>query len=236
MATLPVWPPASVPWATTMSQPGLDRGDGVADLAAHVHDEHVAAVAEVDDVAGHAQPGDEHRAAAVDDVVDLGGHVAGRGGEQVDAERLVGELADLGDLVAHLLGAHGGRAHAAEAAGLATGGHEAVVRHPAHAGQHHRVLDLQDVGQSGAHGRMARARLTGWSSTTAAGRASRDTSGGMRCPGHADMATPPRVPWAQLRLGGPPVEVGGPIGLTRVNLGGVRFGPVAPPVNSERQR
>ena len=69
---------------------GLDRGDGVADLAAHVDDEHVAAVAEVDDVTGHAETGDEHRAATVDDVVDLGRHVPGRGGEQVDAERLVG--------------------------------------------------------------------------------------------------------------------------------------------------
>ena len=40
---------------------GLDRGDGVADLAAHVHHEHVAPVAQVDDVARDAEPGDEHR-------------------------------------------------------------------------------------------------------------------------------------------------------------------------------
>jgi hypothetical protein len=28
-----------------------------------------------------------------------------------------------------------------------------VVRHATHAGEHHRVLDLQQLGQSGAHGR-----------------------------------------------------------------------------------
>ena len=40
---------------------GLDRGDGVADLAAHDDDEHVVVVAQVDDVAGDAEAGDEHR-------------------------------------------------------------------------------------------------------------------------------------------------------------------------------
>ena len=40
---------------------GLDRRDGVAHLAAHAHDEDVAAVAEVDHVTGHAEAGDEHR-------------------------------------------------------------------------------------------------------------------------------------------------------------------------------
>ncbi len=40
---------------------GLDGVDGVADLAAHVDDEDVVVVAEVDDVAGHAQPGHEDR-------------------------------------------------------------------------------------------------------------------------------------------------------------------------------
>ena len=98
---------------------GLDGGDGVADLAAHVHDQHVAGVAELDDVAGDAEPGDEHPAAAVDDRLDLGLHVTGHGGEQVDAEGLVGERAHGGDLVDHPVEAHGGGAHAAEAAGLA---------------------------------------------------------------------------------------------------------------------
>ena len=130
----------------------LHRGDGVAHLAAHAHDEDVAAVAEVDDVARHAEAGDEHRAAPVDDVVDLGGHVARRGGEEVDAEGLRGELAHLGDLVADLVGAHGRRAHAPEPACLAHRGDEAVVRHAPHARQHHGVLDLQDVSESRAHG------------------------------------------------------------------------------------
>ena len=67
---------------------GLDGGDGVADLAAHVHDHQAVAVAQVDDVAGHAEPGHERGGAALDDVVDLGLEAAGQGGEQVDAEGL----------------------------------------------------------------------------------------------------------------------------------------------------
>ncbi len=129
----------------------LHRRDGVAHLSAHADDEDVAAVAEVHHVTRNAESGHEHGAAAVDDVVDLRHHVTGGGGEQVDAEGLVGDAADLGDLVAHLLVAHGGRPHAAEAARLADGGDQAVVRHPAHPRQHHRVLHLQDVGQSSAH-------------------------------------------------------------------------------------
>ena len=35
------------------------------------------------------------------------------------------------------------------------GGDETVVGHPAHAGEHHRMLDLQGVGQPGVeHARM----------------------------------------------------------------------------------
>ncbi len=135
---------------------GLDRGDGVADLAAHVHHQHVLAVAQLDDVAGHAQPGHEHPAAALDDGLDLRLHVARSGGEQVDAEGLVGQRPHLGDLFDHLVEAHGRRAHAPEASGLADRRDQGRVRHPAHAGEHHGVLDLEDVGQSGAHDRDRR--------------------------------------------------------------------------------
>ena len=114
-------------------------------------------MAEVDDVAGHAEPGDEHRAAAVDDVAAPWPRLSpGAAVSRSTPKGLVVSVAHLGDLVAHLVVAHGRGAHAPEAAGLADRGDEAVVRHPAHAGQHHGVLDLEDVGQSGAHARDRR--------------------------------------------------------------------------------
>ena len=47
-------------------------GDGVADLAAHVDDQQVQLVAEVDHVAGDAQPGHVDRRPGLGDVADLG--------------------------------------------------------------------------------------------------------------------------------------------------------------------
>ena len=228
MAILPVWPPASVPWATTMSQPASTAAMAWRTLPHMLTTSTLRLWHRSTTSRGTPRPATNTEPPPSMMSVTLAAMSPGRGGEQVDAEGLDGELADLGDLVAHLLGAHGGGAHAPEAAGLAHGGDEPVVRHPAHPGQHHRVLDLQDVRRVACAWGMARAILTAWSSSARRGEG-RDTSGGLRCPGHADMATPPRVPWAQLRLGGPPVEVGGPIGLTGVNLGSLRFGVVAPP-------
>ncbi len=56
-----------------------------------------------------------------------------------------------GHLLDQLVGTHGRRAERADAAGLGDGGDEAVVGHPAHPGQHHRVLDLEELGQSRLH-------------------------------------------------------------------------------------
>ena len=108
-------------------------------------------MAELDHVTGHAETGDEEPGPAVDDVLHLRGEVVGERGQQVHAEGLGGELPDLGDLFDHLLPAHRGGAHAAEAAGFADGGHEAVVGHAAHAGQHDGVLDLENIGESRSH-------------------------------------------------------------------------------------
>ena len=60
------------------------------------------------------------------------------------------------------------------------GGGQAVVRHPAHAGEHHRVLDLEEVGEARSHG-----------ACLAACRRHRDRLGG--------AATPP---WGVRRCGG----------------------------------
>src|SRR5438270_230750 len=69
---------------------GLDGVDGVADLAAHVDHQDVVVVTQLDHVARYTQTGDEDTAAVLDDLAHLTGHVAGRGGQEVDAEGLVG--------------------------------------------------------------------------------------------------------------------------------------------------
>jgi hypothetical protein len=100
---------------------GLHRGDRVPDLAAHVDHQQPAGVAQVDHVAGHAQPGHERGGATADDVAHLLLQAAGQGGEQVDAERLGRRLPHARDLGAHLVVAHRGGAQAPEPARLAHG-------------------------------------------------------------------------------------------------------------------
>ena len=133
--------------------PRFDRGDGVADLPAHVDHQHVALVAEIDHISGHAETGHEHRGPAIGHGIDVSDHVSGGGGQQVRSEGLGGGGPDLGDLFDHDVVAHGGRSQAAEPAGLGDGGDHLGVGDAAHAGEHHRVFDVEDLGESGAHGR-----------------------------------------------------------------------------------
>ena len=76
---------------------------------------------------------------------------AGHGGEQVDAERLVGGGADGRHLLHHLLVAHGRRAEAPEATGLGDRGRQRGIRDAAHPGQHDGVLDAEQLGETSAH-------------------------------------------------------------------------------------
>ena len=132
--------------------PGVHCAPGMVDLAAHVDDEQAAAMAELHHLAGHTQPGHEDRGASLDDVLDLTDEVAGHGGEQVHPEWVVGGPFHLGDLGHHTLPAHGGRPETSEAAGFRDRSDERGVGHAAHAGQHHRVLYPEDLGQSSLHG------------------------------------------------------------------------------------
>jgi hypothetical protein len=130
---------------------GLDCGDRVTDLPAHVDHEDVAVVAQLDGVAGHPEPGHEDPRPVVDERLHLGQQVAGRSGEEVDPEGLVGARGHRVDLVDHALEAHRRRPEAPEPAGLADRGHQLGVGDTAHAGQHHRVFDLEGVGEAGPH-------------------------------------------------------------------------------------
>ena len=140
---------------------GLDRGLGVAHLPAHVGDEDARRMALVDHLAGDAEPGDEERCPTGDDGVDLVRHAAGQGGEQVDPEGGAGALADLRDLGLHLLEAERRGTESAEAAGGTHGGDEIGIGHPAHPGEHHGVLTVEQVGQSGADHGVLRRRAVG---------------------------------------------------------------------------
>ena len=108
-------------------------------------------VEQVDDLARHAEAGDEDARAALDHALDAVLDLAGHRGQQVDAERLRRQLADLCHLLRQLVDAHRRRAERADAAGLADRGDESVVAHAAHAGEHDRVFDVEQFGEPGAH-------------------------------------------------------------------------------------
>src|SRR5215207_1934578 len=129
----------------------LDGGGRVANLPAHVDHEHVVVMAEPDDVARHAEAGHEHLRAFADHELDVRHHLLGKRSEEVDTERLARRRLHGADLVDHLVLGHGRRAQATEAARFGHRGDERVVRDATHAGEHHRMLDLQGIGQSSSH-------------------------------------------------------------------------------------
>ena len=75
-------------------------------------------MAQVDHVGGHAEAGDEHRGPALDDLLHLLAHVSGHGGQQIDAEGLLCELAYAANLLDHHRGGHREGAKAPEPAGF----------------------------------------------------------------------------------------------------------------------
>jgi hypothetical protein len=101
---------------------------------------------------GTPRPAMKADGALLDDDLDAGGQGVGRGGQQVDAERLVGQGFDLPHLLADEVGRRAGHAQHAIAAGVRHGGGQRRVGDPAHAGQQDRVLDVQKI----AKGRVQR--------------------------------------------------------------------------------
>ena len=134
---------------------GVDGAHGVVDLAAHVDDEHVGAVALLDHLGGNAESRHEGGRAAVDDDLDLLRHAAGHGGEEIDREGLVGGRAHGGYLGLHGSAAHGAGTEAAEAARFRDGRHQFGVRDASHSGQHDGVLDAEQLGEASSHGALA---------------------------------------------------------------------------------
>ncbi|MDP1803893.1 MAG: hypothetical protein Q8K72_01880, partial [Acidimicrobiales bacterium] len=147
MATVPVCPPRLGALGDDDVTARLHGGDRVANLTAHVHHEHPAAVAELDDVTRHAQPGDEHGRATGDDRLDLLLEPRGERSQQVDPEGPLGAGADFGHLGLHAVEPHRRRAEGAEATSVADGRDQGGVRHAAHSGQHDGVIAVEDLGE-----------------------------------------------------------------------------------------
>ncbi len=135
---------------------GVDRADGVTHLAAHAGDQHVVVMAQTDDLGRNTETRHEHRHAAGDGALGLRLELAGKGGQEIHAERCIRERADTVDLLDQFLGRHRRGAEAAEAARLRDGSGEFVVRDTAHPREHHGMVDLEKVGEScvqhAAHG------------------------------------------------------------------------------------
>ncbi len=130
---------------------GVDRALRVVDLAAHVDDEEPVAMAQVDDLRRYAEPGDERARARRTDGLDHGDQVARARRQEIDAEGLGGRGADGGDLPLHLVVIHDGGTEASEPAGFGDGGGHRGVGHAAHAGEHDRVLDAEQVAERGSN-------------------------------------------------------------------------------------
>ena len=130
---------------------GLHGAHGVIDLSAHGDNDHVVAVAQVDHLGRHAQPGDERRRTALNDHGDLLGHTTGHRGQEVHAEGFARGRPDGGDLRHHRFVAHGRRAQAPEAARGRDGRSQRGIGHAAHPGQHDRMLDSEQLRETSTH-------------------------------------------------------------------------------------
>ena len=103
-----------------------DGAERMADLAAHAAHEDVLRVQQVDDLARHAEAGDEDPRPTVDHRLDAPLDLAGQRSQQVDAERLGGQCLHRGDLLRQFLRGHGRCPQRADASCLADRCHEPV--------------------------------------------------------------------------------------------------------------
>ena len=101
---------------------------------------------------GHAEAGDEGAGALGDDHVDAGGERLGGGGEEIDAERAVGELAHLTHLVADLVRPQARHAQDAVAPRIGHRRRQLGVSDAAHAGEQDGMVDLKQIAQGGTQG------------------------------------------------------------------------------------
>ena len=132
--------------------PGVEGPPGVVHLAAHVDHQDAVAVAELDHL-GRAPPGRPRTPRRPPSMTcsTWPTRSPGMAVSRSTPNGLSVAARTCGDLGHHPLVAHGRGAEAAETPGLGDGGDQRGVRDAAHAGQHHRVLDTEDLGQSRLH-------------------------------------------------------------------------------------
>ena len=153
VATCPVWPPASVPWATTRSHPASTARTACSTLPHMLTTTTSWRWQSSTTSVGTPSPATKAVAPPSMTILTCSAHAARHGREEVDPEGLVGGRAHGGHLRHHLLVAHGGCAEAAEAARRRDGRHQFGVRDAAHAGQHDGVLDAEQLGETSSHRR-----------------------------------------------------------------------------------
>jgi hypothetical protein len=139
-----------VPCAITTSQPdslGLAR---VIHLACQHHHHHAGGFQLRDDCSGDAQPGDEGLRATFDDRVHALRQAVRLRGQQINAERPVGQVAHPAHLLANSARADAGHAQRAEAAGIAHRSANLGIRNAPHPGQQDRMIDAQQIADGGA--------------------------------------------------------------------------------------
>ena len=152
VATVPVCPPASVPWATTKSTPLATALTAWRTLPHMLPTRMFLRVQQVDDLARHAEAGDEDARAAVDHALDAVLDLARHRGQQVDAERLARSArGPWPSPRAARRRPSSTRPSVPIPPASLTAATRAVVADAAHAGEHDRVFDVEQLGQAGAH-------------------------------------------------------------------------------------
>jgi hypothetical protein len=131
---------------------GVDRRPGMVDLPAHAPHQDAVVMAQVDHLGGDPEAGHEQAHALADGDLDQTAQVACEGDQQVDPEGPFRQPADGLHLLDHPVAGEGGGAQGAVAARLGDGRHQAGVGDAAHPGEHHGMLDAEQLGQSGLHG------------------------------------------------------------------------------------
>ena len=121
------------------------RLDPMMHLAAHHDDLHSVVVHHLDEFLRHRKSGDKDLDFFFDHHRHVRAHHIGNRREQIDGERLVGQLASRADFGAQILGAERRGADNAKAARVGNRGHELVHRDPAHPGEENRVLDSKII-------------------------------------------------------------------------------------------
>ena len=123
----------------------LLRLDAVMHLAAHHDDLHSVVVHHLDELLRNREPGDEDLDLFLDHHGNVRAHHVGYRREQIDGERLVGQLASFADFCAQIVGAQRRGADNAESARVGNRGDEFVHRDAAHAGEQYRILDSKVI-------------------------------------------------------------------------------------------